>query len=264
MPTVEFDLREINHLLGNKYKIDDIEEKISMLGVDLEDIDNERLVMEVFPNRPDLLSVEGFVRALKGFLEIETGFKEYNITDSGIKILIEESVNNVRPYIVGAVIRNLSLNEKRLVSLMNLQEKLHITHGRNRKKVAIGIHDMKKIEGPFTYKAIKPDDIRFVPLDMKEELNLREILERHPKGIQYKWTLSGLKRYPIIVDKYNRVLSFPPIINGELTRVGEDTEDIFIDVTGLDNVAVNQALNIIVTSIADRGGEIQSIKLLKR
>ena len=262
MPTIELDYGDLQSLLGKKYSTKDLWEQIPMLGVDLESIDEDKIIVEVFPNRPDLLSVEGFARALNGFLGNETGLKEYKLIESGVTLNIDKSVKNVRPFISAAVIRNLKLNEKRLISLMNLQEKLHVTHGRHRKKVAIGVHDMSEIEGPYTYKAVKPDGIKFKPLGVSEELTPKEILEKHPKGNEYAWILNGLSRYPIIVDKNNNVLSFPPIINGELTKVSNLTKDVFIDVTGLDELAVNQALNIIVTSIADRGGEINSVELV--
>ena len=262
MPTIELDYGDLCSLLRKQYSAEDLRDRIPMLGVDLESVDEDKIVVEVFPNRPDLLSVEGFARALNGFLGDETGLKNYRVTESGITLNIDKSVKKVRPFISVAVIRNLSLNEKRLVSLMNLQEKLHITHGRHRKKVAIGVHDMREIKGPYTYKAVKPDGIKFRPLGMTEELTPREILEKHPKGKEYAWTLDGLSRYPLIVDKNNNILSFPPIINGELTRIENSTTDVFIDVTGLDNLAVNQALNIIVTSIADGGGDIESVELV--
>ncbi|MEA1925126.1 MAG: phenylalanine--tRNA ligase subunit beta [Candidatus Altiarchaeota archaeon] len=263
MPTIELDYDDLRSLLVKQYSAKDLWDKIPMLGVDLESIDQDKIVVEVFPNRPDLLSVEGFARALNGFLGDETGLTEYELTESGVTLNIDNSVDKVRPVISAAVIRNLTLNEKRLISLMNLQEKLHVTHGRHRKKVAIGVHDMREIEGPYTYKAVKPDGIKFKPLGMAEELTPKEILTKHPTGQEYAWILNGLSRYPIIVDKNNDILSFPPIINGELTRIRNSTTDVFIDVTGLDELAVNQALNIIVTSIADRGGDIQTVELVK-
>lgn len=264
MPTVEFDFQELNSLLGRKFKPEELMDRISMLGVDLESIDNNRIIMEIFPDRPDMLSIEGFVRALKGSLGIEKGISNYNVEDSGIKLFIDKSVQDVRPFISAAIIKKISFTEERLISLMDIQEKLHITHGRNRKKVAIGVHDMSKIKAPFFYKAVRPTEISFVPLDMNEKLNLKEILEKHPKGRDYAWTLEGLDRYPIILDKNKNVLSFPPIINGELTKVRESTKEIFIEVTGLNQKAVNQALNILVTSILDRGGKAYTVEILKK
>ncbi len=261
MPTVEFDFRDLIGLLGREFKPSDLGDSISMLGVDLESIDSERVVMEVFPNRPDLLCVEGFGRALKGTLGIETGFIETEIRESNVELSVDPSVLPVRPCIAAAVIKGISLSDEKLRSLMDLQEKLHITHGRNRKRVSIGVHDMRNIKPPFAYKAVKPDEISFVPLDMNSEMNLREILQGHPKGISFRWILEDFGRYPIILDDNGNVLSFPPIINGELTRVTGNTGEIFIEITGLDEKAINQALNIIVTSLWDRGGKIYSVDI---
>ncbi len=263
MPTVEFDFHELIALLGKEFKPSELKDRISMLGVDLESIDSERVVMEVFPNRPDLLSIEGFVRALKGMLGIETGFMETKILDSDVKLFIDPSVSSVRPCITAVLVKEISLNGERLKSLMDLQEKLHITHGRNRKKVSIGVHDTKNVKPPFLYKAVKPTEISFIPLDMNERMNLKQILQRHPKGISHRWILEDFDRYPIIVDKNKNVLSFPPIINGELTRLTESTEEIFIEITGLDEKAINQALNIVVTSLVYRGGKIYSVEIKK-
>ncbi len=263
MPTVEFSFSELQEFLGKRFKPEELKDKISMLGVDLEKIDNEKVVMEIFPNRPDLLSIEGFSRALKGVLDIEHGLKEYLLKESNVKLFVDDSVKNVRPYVVAAVVKNVSIDEPFLLSLMDIQEKLHMTHGRNRRKVAIGIHDLSKIEQPFTYKAVKPSEISFVPLDMRDKMNLSEILAKHPKGRDYAFTLDGKEKYPIILDKNKNVLSFPPIINGELTRVTEKTKGLFIDITGTDENAVKLALNIIVTAIADRGSEIYSVEIAK-
>lgn len=264
MPTVEFDFQDLMQLVGREFKPDELRDRIAMLGIDLEKINSESVMMEVFPDRPDLLSVEGFSRALKGSLGIETGLKDYNVKESGIRLFVDPSVKKVRPFITAAVLRGVSITEPNLISLMDIQEKLHITHGRNREKASIGVHDLSRIEPPFTYKAVKSDEIRFVPLDMNNELTPREILLRHPKGISYAWVLEGFDRYPIIIDKNNNVLSFPPIINGERTRVNDDTRDLFIEITGLDQISINQALNILVTSLADREGEIQSVEILPK
>jgi len=264
MPTTEFAFKELCRLLGKRYKPAELRDHISMLGVDVERMDEEKIIMEVFPNRPDLLGIEGFARALKGIIDIESGLPEYSAEPSGMKVYVDPSVKKVRPYIVCGVIKGVSLDECSLISLMNIQEKLHITHGRNRRKVAIGVHDLSKIEAPFTYKAVKPHEISFVPLDSTEEMDMAEILERHPKGKAYKNLLEGFDRYPVIVDNKNRVVSFPPIINGDLTRLTEKTQDLFIDVTGTDEKAISQALSILVTSILDNGGKAYTVDITAR
>lgn len=262
MPTVEFSFPELTKFLGKNISPEKLKHPISMLGVDLEEINQEKVKLEVFPNRPDLLGIEGFSRALKGVLNLERALPEYPLKKSSINLSVDKSVKEVRPYITGGLIKKVSLTENFLISLMNIQEKLHLTNGRNRKKVAIGLHDLSKVEPPFTYKAVPPQKISFKPLDMNEKLNLQEILEKHPKGRKYAFTLQGKKKYPIILDNQGRVLSFPPIINGELTRVTRKTTEIFIDITGEDEKAINQALNILMTTFADRGGELYSIKII--
>ncbi|MFH0861160.1 MAG: phenylalanine--tRNA ligase subunit beta [Candidatus Altiarchaeota archaeon] len=261
MPTVEFNFREVCTLLGRPFKPAELKDVIPMLGVGLERIDETTLVMEVFPNRTDLLSVEGFSRALKGFLGLQVGGVSYPVLRSNVVLNVEASVKTVRPCIACAVIEDVVIDEPQLISLMNMQEKLHLTHGRDRRRVAIGVHDSRRLKPPYYYTAVKPDSVSFVPLDMPKELNLSQILINHPKGRAYAWALRGLEKYPLIVDSAGQVLSFPPIINGELTRVSADTENIFVEITGLNQPAVEQALNIVCTSIADRHGRLKSVEV---
>jgi phenylalanyl-tRNA synthetase beta chain len=263
MPTTEFAFQDLCSLLGRRVRPEEVKDSISMLGVDVERIDNEKIIMEVFPNRPDMLGIEGFARALKGVMDIESGLNEYLIEDSGIKLYVEPSVKEVRPYISAGVVRDISFTEGHLVSLMNIQEKLHITHGRNRKKVAIGVHDLSKVTPPFTYKAVGPEDVSFMPLDTAISMNLSEILKKHPKGMTYAGLLKGFNKYPVILDRNGEVLSFPPIINGERTRLSETTQEVFIDVTGTDRKAVDTAMNILVTGLLDRCGRACSVEIFE-
>jgi len=263
MPTTEFAFQELCALLGRQVRPDEVRDSISMLGVDVERIDSEKIVIEVFPNRPDMLGIEGFSRALKGVMDIDRGLTEYRTEDSGIKLYVESSVKEVRPYISAGVVRDISLTQGHLVSLMNIQEKLHITHGRNRKKVAIGVHDLSKVTPPFVYKAVGPEELSFVPLDTDVRMSLSEILKKHPKGMAYASTLRGFSKYPVILDKNIEVLSFPPIINGERTRLSESTQAVFIDVTGTDRKAVAQAMNILVAGLLDRCGIAGSVEILE-
>ncbi|MFH1054522.1 MAG: phenylalanine--tRNA ligase subunit beta [Candidatus Altiarchaeota archaeon] len=264
MPSVEYELGDLAHLLGRRVGVKELQETIPMLGVDLESVDEDKLVMDVFPNRPDMLNIEGFARALKGFMGVEVGFKEYEVGESNVTLIVDPSVDGVRPAVTAGVVLGVDMDDYTVKSIMDMQEKLHLTHGRNRMKVAIGVHDLDKVKQPFTYKAVGPDEISFTPLDMDRKLTLRQILEDHPKGRDYAWTLEGKKKYPVFVDRDNQVLSFPPIINGELTRITENTRNLFLDLTGNDQTAVEKALNIIACALADRGGRIQTVEVKKK
>ncbi|MFP4117022.1 MAG: phenylalanine--tRNA ligase subunit beta [Candidatus Aenigmatarchaeota archaeon] len=258
MAVVSFDMKELEELVGKKLNKDVLENKVPMMGCEFEGVENRKVNYEVFPDRPDLLSVEGFARALRYFLGVEEGLENYEVGKSGIELKVEDSVDPVRPCISAGVVRNVQLDESVLKSIMQVQEKIHKTFGRGRKKIAIGIHDLDKVEEPFTYKGVDPESIEFVPLQSDKRMDLREIGEKHPKG-KYVDILEGNEKWPVIVDKNEEVLSFPPVINGQLTELSEETENIFIDVTGTDGKAVEEALNIIVTSLADRGGGIETV-----
>jgi phenylalanyl-tRNA synthetase beta chain len=255
MPVIRLYYDDLEALTG--VSIERIKERMPLLCADVERIEADYMDVEFFPNRPDLFSVEGVARTLKQFLDLKPGLASYPVEKSGIEMTVDESVLNVRPYVVCGVARNLQFDSRGIESLMLLQEQLHRGLGRNRKNVSVGVHDLSRVKPPFKYLAVDPS-FSFVPLDYNEEMTMAEILERHPKGIGYRYILEDKDKYPLIVDSEGNVLSFPPIINGELTRVTEFTEEIFLDVTGL-NEHVAMALNIIATSLAERGGTIQSV-----
>ncbi|HEX08524.1 MAG TPA: phenylalanine--tRNA ligase subunit beta [Thermoplasmatales archaeon] len=256
MPVVTFDYNDFLNLLGYKLSKEKFLERIPMIGADLDRVEGDSISIEFFPNRPDLLSVEGIARAAKTFFGFEKGLRRYKTEKTDILLKVDPSVKKVRPFIVTALVKNVEMTDELISSLMDMQEKLHFGLGRERKKVAIGVHDFDQIKPPFIYKAVKPKSIKFVPLAKTEEMNLEEILEKHEKGVAYAHLLKGFDRYPIILDKNNNVLSFPPIINGSLTEVTPFTKNLFIDVTGNDLDAMKFALNILVTALAERGGKI--------
>lgn len=257
MPVITLYYEDIETLIGTDK--DTFIDRVPMIGADIERIEDDHIDIEFFPDRPDLYSPEGVARAMRGFLDIHTGLSEYNVNDSGIRITLDDGIKNIRPYLGCAVVSGLEFNDYSIESLMALQEDLHWGLGRDRKKVSIGIHDLSDIEPPFRYVAANPD-LSFVPLDFEEPITMQEILERHPKGVKYAHLMEGFDKYPLILDAKDQVLSFPPIINGQLTRVSHGTRDLFIDVTGLDQ-NVYTALNIVVTSLAERGGNIGTVTI---
>ncbi len=260
MPVVRLYYEDMERLIGASR--DTIMGRLAMMGADIgKRAQEEHVDVEFFPDRPDLYSAEGVARAMQGFLGLKTGLVEYAVEKGPVVLQVEESVKSVRPIIGCAVVRGLSFTSEAIESLMGLQEDLHWGLGRNRRKVAIGVHDISRITPPFRYFGEDPAR-KFVPLDFAEEMSMEEILQKHPKGKGYGHILQGCRRYPLIVDAKNQVLSFPPIINGELTSVTDETEDLFIDVTGTDGM-VHKALNIVVTSLAERGGRIESVRVMR-
>jgi phenylalanyl-tRNA synthetase beta chain len=262
MPLVTFDYKDFIHLLGFSIPKQTLIERLPMIGGDFSHTDGDEINIEFFPNRPDLTSVEGIARASRAFFGFKTGLQTYQLHPSDIVLKVDASVKQVRPYVTTALVKNVTMSDALIVSLMGLQEKLHVGLGRNRKKVAIGVHNAEPVTPPFTYKAVDPDAVSFVPLAKEESMTLREILQNHEKGVDYAHLLTSSSKYPLIVDAHNNVLSFPPIINGALTEVTPYTKDIFIDVTGTDYKAINYALNIVTTALAERGGTLYQTTVL--
>ncbi|MFA6328289.1 MAG: phenylalanine--tRNA ligase subunit beta [Candidatus Micrarchaeia archaeon] len=255
MAQLQITLSDLNELvsIGEQEAID----TLTMLGFPTEKMENGELNVEVTPNRPDALSVEGIARALRIYLK--GGQAAYPIGESGVELTVDASVTAVRPYFGGAVVKGITFNDSTVRSIMQLQEKLHETLGRKRRKVAIGIHDMDKVHAPFRYFACGREGVRFVPLESAESMTPLEILRRHQKGMAFEHLVGEL--CPIIEDSRHEVLSFPPIINGELTKLTSGTKNVFIDCTGTSEEAVRQAVNIVASALAERGGAIERITL---
>ncbi|MCL2148708.1 MAG: phenylalanine--tRNA ligase subunit beta [Methanomassiliicoccaceae archaeon] len=263
MPVINFKHSDLCSLLGRDVPLEELVERIPLIGADMHQTEggSEDMSVEFFPDRPDMFSVEGLARSLRAFLGIEPGMREYAVEGSDIAVVTEDAVLGVRPFLACAAVRGVAMGDEAIRSLMELQEKLHMTIGRKRSKIAIGVHDLDKVVPPFRYTAVGPLGASFVPLNRSEPMDLATILEEHEKGREYAHLLEGKGAYPVIFDRDGDVLSFPPIINGALTAVTPRTENIFIDVTGTDRKAVNGALNIVATALAERGGRICAVRM---
>ena len=262
MPTVKLNKEVFEKLVGKKLPIEKLKDRISMLGTDLENIENNEINVEVFPNRPDMLSEQGFARAFSSFINVKTGFRKYNVNKSDKKIIIDKSVNLVRPYTACAIVKGIEFNDEKIKEIIQIQEKMHITYGRNRKKVAIGIYPMENIKFPITYFAEDPTKIKFKPLEFDREITALQVLSMHPTGREYGHLLEGKAMFPFFKDANKKILSMPPIINShDIGKVSENTTDLFIECSGFNFEYLDTCLNIIVTALADMGGKIYSVEL---
>jgi len=211
-------------------------------------------------NRPDLWSPEGIARALRGLLGIETGLEEYSIVGpSGVSIKIDPRLRKIRPFIACSVVKNVKLSDAAIRGLMHLQDKLDESYGRRRRRSSIGLYEFDLIAPPLRYSAVEPDEISFVPLGTTDRMTLREILVKHPKGIEYGHIVESNPLWPILLDSRNNVLSFPPVINSnDLGRITPQTRNVLVEVTGTSLDTVMNALMMVTVSLADRAGQIYS------
>ena len=262
MPTVTLNKDVLEKLVGRKLPLEQLKDRISMLGTDLEKIEGNEIQVEVFPNRPDMLSEQGFARALGSFIGSKTGLREYKVKKSGLKVMVDSSVS-MRPYTACAIVKNLSFNDEKIREIMQAQEKLALTHGRNRKKSAYGVYPLSEISFPVHYIAKEAAKVRFRPLGFDHEILASQVEEIHPKGKEYQDIATGWIKYPFFIDDSGKIMSILPYINShEMGKVDESTKEIFIECTGTDLQNVQIALTILVSMFADMGGEIYSVDVV--
>jgi len=263
MPTIEVDFTDLQSLVGRDLPktAEELNEIVAYVKGEVKQFLGDTLSIEIKDsNHPDLWSTEGIARALRGFLEIEKGLKNYSVSStSGVIINVDKRLESIRPFIGCAIIKNVQLNDTSIKGLMHLQDKLDQTYGRGRKRTSIGLYEFDLIHPPLVYGVSKPDEVSFTPLGFDERMTLKEILEKHPKGQEYGPIVREHDLWPILKDSHDKVLSFPPIINSnDLGRITSETKNILIEVTGTVQKTVLDTLTILATSLADRGGTIQS------
>ena len=256
MPVVDIDPDELRELTGHEEKGDeDLKSDLFGLGLEFEgETEDGLLQFEFGPDRLDRLSVEGVARSLRYQYGDDRGVRVPDTNDADYTFVVDEDVPDERPYVTGAIIRGVDLDEAGLDSLIQLQEKLHATMGRKRAKGAIGIHDLTMIKGEvlsedsggnsITYTGIDPEGDTFVPLDSDREMTPAEVLEDHPTGETYADLIADYDRYPAIYDELG-LFSFPPVINGRRTEVSTDSRELLVELTGTDQWTIDRMCNII-------------------
>lgn len=264
MPTIDVSHQDLNSLVGKDFTVKELREKAILFAkAELESVDGDTLKLDIKDtNRPDLWSVEGVAREIAGRYG-NPGLPGYKVKKSGIKVNVDSKVRNIRPLIACAVVRGIKTDQNVLSQLIQLQEKIAGTFGRNRKEAAIGVYDMSKIKPPIKYTTTKPDGIKFTPLEMDKPMTPAQILKKHPKGKEFRHLLKDKKEYPILTDSAGEVLSMPPIINSNYTgKVTSGTRDVFVECTGFEERFILPALNSLVAALADRGGKIESVEII--
>lgn len=259
---VECSVRELTKLIGKKLTAKQLEDTLFLLKAEVENLRGDEIGIEINPDRQDMLSTEGIARALRAFLGIEMGLPNFPVKKSGKRVIVEKGLEKIRPFISCAIVKGVEMSEALLVEYMHLQESLTSTHGRNRRKASIGLYVHDDIQYPVRYYPEKPRKIVFPPLGLDEEMDAPTILEMHEKGREYGYIIQSHSKWPLLADAAGQILSLPPIINSNnLGRLTTQTRNIFVEVTGTHLPTVDQALNIMVTSLAERGGSIESLTI---
>ncbi|MFX1263336.1 MAG: phenylalanine--tRNA ligase subunit beta [Promethearchaeota archaeon] len=260
---IESRIDDLFALIGKKMSLQKLEDTLFLIKAEVEKIDGNIIEIEINPDRQDMLSTEGIARAVRSFLRIDSGLRDYKVKKSGLQALVKPGLAKIRPYLVCSIVKGVETSDELIKEYMHLQEALTSTHGRNRQKASIGLYVFDEMEFPLIYSPEKPENIRFVPLGYEIEMDGPTIISEHEKGIDYGSIISGFKKWPLLQDSEGKVLSLPPIINSNhLGRITTETNNLFVEVTGTHLPTIHQALNIMTASLAERGGRVESLTVV--
>ena len=271
MPTVIVNREALFKAIGQTFTDEEFDDLCFEFGIELDEVTSEKEMfqneqnregehlstevlykIEVGANRYDLLCLEGLALALRVFLKKQKmpDIKPLNVLpEEERQLIVYDSVNEVRPVGLSAILRDINFTNETLKGFMDLQDKLHNNICRGRKLVSMGTHDLDTVKGPFSYRALKPEHIHFVPLNREEEVNgdgLMSILKEDPKLGKYLYLLEGKEKYPVMMDSNGIIMSLPPIINSQHTKMTLNTHNVLIDVTGLDYTKCEIVLNTLI------------------
>ena len=271
MPTIIVKREALFKAIGQSFTDEEFEDLCFDFGIELDDVTSEEEIfkneqrkegtnlssetlykIEVAANRYDLLCLEGLALALRIFLEKQKmpEIKPLNfLPEEERQLIVYNSVKEVRPIGLCAILRDINFTDEMLKNFMDLQDKLHNNICRGRKLVSMGTHDLDTVKGPFIYKALKPEHIHFVPLNREEEVNgdgLMSLLKDDPKLGKYLYLLEGKERYPVMMDSNGVIMSLPPIINSQHTKMTLNTHNVLLDITGIDYTKCEIVLNTLV------------------
>ena len=278
MPKIEVNEKLFFNLLGKKYDYDTLEKKLTFGKAELDEkpdmsqsADERVIKIELNDtNRPDLWSTGGVSRQLR----LHEGAKrsDYSkflsrkgdIKDFGDRIItVDKDLKDIRPYMVSFVISGKAIDDPMLKDIIQTQEKLCWNFGRKRKSISMGVYRMSQIKWPCHYKAVDPDKTSFVPLQCEQPMTCRQILTEHPKGKDFGWILEGFKKFPLLTDDKDEVLSMAPIINSAtLGAVQVGDKDLMVELTGTEMENLVLAANIVACDFYDAGYEILPVKVV--
>ena len=291
MPTVLVKRDELFKQIGQTFTDEEFDDLCFEFGIELDDVTSEKQMaegekknstsdtkdlstevlyrIEVAANRYDLLCVEGIALALKIFLKKMTFpiIKPLNkLPEEERQLIVEPSVDLVRPIGLAAILTNMTFTDDSLRGFMDLQDKLHNNICRGRKYVSIGTHDLDTVKGPFYYRALKPSEFKFVPLNRTQEVDgngMMQILKEDPKLSKYLYLIEDKEVYPLMMDSKGVILSVPPIINGNHTKMTINTKNVLIDITGLDYTKCVIVLKILIAMFSKYCSEPFTVEQVK-
>jgi len=274
MPKIEVNEQLFFNQIGKKYSYDELERKLTCGKAELDEkpdtsLPEDKRVIKIElndTNRPDLWSTNGVARQIRlhnggktvDYMKLMSNHGNNNYENRVVEV--DAALKDVRPYMVAFMIAGKPIDEPMLLDIIQTQEKLCWNFGRKRKSISMGVYRIDQIKFPVKYHAVDPDKTSFVPLQCESPMTCRQILTDHPKGKDFGWILADCKKFPLLSDANNEVLSMAPIINSAtLGAVQVGDKDLMVELTG-DNIEnLILSANIVACDFADEGYEIKPI-----
>ncbi|KAF2107407.1 phenylalanyl-tRNA synthetase beta chain [Lophiotrema nucula] len=279
MPTISVDKAALFKALEKEYTTEEFDELCFEFGIELDEDTSQstkpedkaqppQLKIEIPANRYDMLCFEGIALNLRVFLEKQE-LPKWTLTPpkSGEleTLTIKEETTKIRPLCSGVILRNIKFTQERYDSFISLQDKLHQNLARQRTLVSIGTHDLDTIKGPFTYEALPPEEIEFIPLNQTQKMNGKQLMEFYEKDKhlgRYLHIIRDSPVYPVIYDSNRTILSLPPIINGDHSKITLNTKNVLIEITALDKTKVEIVNHMLVAMFGGYAESIEPINII--
>ena len=254
---------KFNEYVGETLSVEEIDITLQEMGMDMKGISDEKdpeLKGEITAEKMDMVSVVGIGRAIKYYRSLASSLPKYSIAKSVNKVIVEKSVSSVRPKTVCVILRDVNMTTELLDEMIEIQEKIHDSFGRHRKKASIGIYPMDDFKFPVTFRAEAPEEIIFQPLDSEVEMDASEILKSCDTGKKFAHLLEGHKKYPVFRDANSQILSLPPVINSNKTgRVDLHHKDLFIEISGFNLTYLDNLLKVLTTTFLEFGCSAEAV-----
>lgn len=263
MPKIELSQEALFSYLQTRMDDAQLEKLLTVAKAELDEPVNEEGIVKIElndTNRPDLWSTAGLARQLRlhrgGAAPDYRFFSRPGETPDtqARRVVVDAGLREIRPFVAAFAVTGAAIDEALLNDLIQTQEKLCWNYGRKRKSIAMGVYRSDLMKYPVRYRAADPDATRFVPLGLTEELSMREMLSKHPKGQEFGSIVADAPAFPLLTDDRGDVLSFPPIINSaRIGAVEVGDSNLFIEMTGTDMPSLLHACSIVACDLSDAG-----------
>lgn len=266
MPRSTLSLARTLALLPSTATPDVVERLLFQSKAELERRDGDALELSVTPDRLDLLSEGGLALHLQGALGAAVGAPRIRRTKAArgrMSFAVDPSVDPIRPYLAGAVVRAPSgrpLDEGTLGEAVRFQELLHATVGRDRRAMSLGIYPARRLVPPIRYSLEPVSGVRFVPLHAENDVSAEEFLRTDPMAARYGALGRSGDQLLVLRDSAGVVLSLPPVLNsrdGGEARAGDRI--LLLESTGTRARAVVEGLGLLLVVFVAQGWSVQPV-----